>query len=359
MRHLQTGLTLFDERRATPGYTLFSPLGRKTTYLVDMQGKVVHEWHLPGYVGIYGYLLQNSNLLAAVQTDDGPVGLRGTGGHLVELDWDSNIVWQYIDHHHHHDQRRCANGNTLYASSRLLPADLAARVPGGQAGTELPVGIYGDVLREIDPSGNIIWEWDAATCEQMYEYPLNPMCSRVEFSHANAVVPLDNGDVLVNFRYNHLMAIIDRQSKAFKWTLCDWSFGQQHNVHMLENGNLLFFANGSNVLYGGPTAGSRVIELDPVTQDIVWEYKGSPTPTFFSWFISGAQRLSTGNTLICEGAWGRLFEVTPEGDIVWEFINPFFAEDHPAYKDHNYVFRGYRYAAVSLEIAGRLNYMPA
>ncbi|MBT5458022.1 MAG: aryl sulfotransferase, partial [Rhodospirillaceae bacterium] len=161
-------------------------------------------------------------------------------------------------------------------------------------------------------------------------------------------------DVLVNFRYSHLMAIIDRQTKQFKWTHCEPSYGQHHNVHMLENSHLLFFANGANVLYGGPTAGSRVIELDPATKEIVWEYKGKPTVTFFSWFISGAQRLASGNTLICEGAWGRLFEVTPDGDIVWEFINPHFSEDHPQFKDHNYVFRAYRYAADSAEIAGRV-----
>lgn len=159
----------------------------------------------------------------------------------------------------------------------------------------------------------------------------------------------------MNFRYNHLMAIIDRETRRFKWLLCDWSFGQQHNVHMLDNGNLLFFANGANVLYGGPTAGSRVIELDPKSKEIVWEYKGSPSVTFFSGFISGAQRLATGNTLICEGAWGRLFEVTPTGDIVWEYVNPYFSDDHPAYKGHNYVFRTYRYSGDSPEIGGRLS----
>ena len=354
MRHLKTGLTLYDESRATPGYTIFSPLGRNVTHLIDMRGEVVHEWRLPGYIGLYAHLLPNGNLLAAVQTPEGPQGLRGTGGHLLELDWDGNVVWQHVDHAHHHDQRRRDDGNTLYASSKLLPADVARMVPGGREGSELPEGIYGDVLYEIDPAGSVVWEWEAAACEQMYDYPLNPMCARVEFSHANSVVPLANGDVLVSFRYNHLMAVIDRQSKKFKWTLCDWSFGQQHNVDVLDNGNLLFFANGANVLYGGPTAGSSVIELDYGTKEIVWRYQGSPTATFFSWFISGAQRLGSGNTLICEGAWGRLFEVTPEGDIVWEYVNPYFSEDHPNFKGGNYVFRAYRYGAGSPEIAGRL-----
>lgn len=235
---------------------------------------------------------------------------------------------------------------------------MARRVPGDVEGSELPEGIYGDVLYEIDNQGQVVWEWEAASCEDMYRYPLNPMCARFEFSHINSVMPLETGDVLVNFRYNHLMAIIDRDTKRFKWSLCDWSFGQQHNVYMLDNGNLLFFANGANVLYGGPTAGSRVIELDLKSKKIVWEYKGTPSVTFFSWFISGAQRLASGHTLICEGAWGRLFEVTPAGEIVWEYINPYFSDDHPTYKEHNYVFRAYRYSSDSPEIAGRLSANP-
>ncbi len=353
MRHLQTGLTLHDPARATPGYTLFSSLGTKTAQLVNLSGDVVHQWNLPGYIGLYGYLLTNGNLFAGVQTSKGP-GLRGAGGHLIELDWDSNLVWEHVNHAHHHDQRRLDNGNTLYPYSKLLPAEVAALVPGGVGGSELSEGMYGDVICEIDPDGKKVWEWEAAACEQMYEFPLNPVCSRVEFSHANSLMPLDGGDVLVNFRYNHLMAIIDRKTKNFSWTHCDLSLGQQHNVQKLDNGNILFFANGANVLYGGPTAGSRIIELNPATKEIVWEYKGDPTVTFFSWFISGAQRLASGNTLICEGAWGRLFEVTPEGDIVWEYINPNFSEDHPNFKGHNYVFRAYRYTANSAEIGGRL-----
>ena len=212
MRHLRTGLTIFDEARATPGYTIFSPLGRNATHLINMHGQVVHEWRLPGFAGIYAYLLPNGNLLAAVQTTDGPSNMRGKGGHILELDWDGNTVWEHVDPFHHHDQRRCANGNTVYASWKLLSDEQARRVKGGREGTEHADGIYGDVLREIDREGNPVWEWEAGLSDEMYRYPINPICARVEFSHANAIVPLDNGDLLVNFRYNHLMAIIDRET---------------------------------------------------------------------------------------------------------------------------------------------------
>ena len=63
----------------------------------------------------------------------------------------------------------------------------------------------------------------------------------------------------------------------------------------------------------------RVLEIDPVTLAVAWLYAA---PNFFSTNISGAQRLANGNTLITEGAPGRVFEVTAEREIVWEYINP-------------------------------------
>ena len=62
--------------------------------------------------------------------------------------------------------------------------------------------------------------------------------------------------------------------------------------------------------------------MDPATSEITWEYQGDPSISFYSYHISGAERLANGNTLICEGAPGRIFEVTPNQGIVWEYINP-------------------------------------
>lgn len=53
-----------------------------------------------------------------------------------------------------------------------------------------------------------------------------------------------------------------------------------------------------------------------------WEYTTDIPEDFFSWFISGAQRLPNGNTLICDGAHGTFFEVASNGDEVWRYVNP-------------------------------------
>jgi hypothetical protein len=91
-------------------------------------------------------------------------------------------------------------------------------------------------------------------------------------------------------------------------------------------------ANGSGV-YARAT--SRIIEVDPVSFELVWSYDG---PNFYAMNISGAQRLANGNTLITEGPSGRLFEVTTDGDIVWEYIHPVYVGARAS----NSVYRAYR-----------------
>ncbi len=87
---------------------------------------------------------------------------------------------------------------------------------------------------------------------------------------------------------------------------------------------------------------SRVLEVDPTTNTIVWEYRDTPPYNFFSPTISGVRRLPNGNTLITEGNFGRMFQVTPDKQVVWEYINPYF----PAGPDGalvNGVFRATHY----------------
>jgi outer membrane protein assembly factor BamB len=102
---------------------------------------------------------------------------------------------------------------------------------------------------------------------------------------------------------------------------------------------VLIFDNGT---HRAQLPYSRVIEIDLATGEVVWSYEETPPIAFFSPIISNAQRLWNGNTLINEGASGRLFEVSAQGELVWEYINPYFSG--PTARDQqNAVFRAYRY----------------
>ena len=354
MRFSSFGITEHDRDRATQGVTLFTPLVQNFSYLIGMDGETVHRWELDSQPGNYSQLLPNGNLLTSVKTKEGPGHLSAKGSNIQELDWDGNLVWDYTDHMQHHDFRRCPNGNTIYLGWEILPEDAAARVRGGRPGTEGPDGIWSDYVREVNPAGETVWEWHAHEQMEIENYPNCPLCSRAAWAHPNSIWPLENGDVMVSWRHNHLIAVIDRASKKFKWEWCSDNLGHQHDFHALENGNYMVFANGAHT--PGTHGHSRVLEIDPATKEIVWEYMGSPKYTFSSPFISGAQRLWSGNTLICEGQWGRLFEVTPAGDIVWEYISPHFVPDTPEVNESgtNCVFRAYRYKLDGPEIQGRL-----
>ena len=272
------------------------------------------------------------------------------------MGWDGTVVWEHVDHFQHHDFRRLPNGNTIYVAWRLLTDQEASRIPGGRTGTEHTDGIYGDVIREVTPEGTIAWEWDAVCDSNPESAPLWPNSRRSEYAHCNSVASCANGDIIVSQLTNGLVAIIDRASLQIKWSIVNHDFGTQHDAQELPNGNLLFFANGAlDTGLPGPRVGSRIIEMEPTTREIVWEYRGTPSSAFFSWFVSGCQRLPSGNTLICEGSWGRIFEVTPEGEIVWDFAHP-FRIDCPAVPYHGgyTLFRAYRYGADSPQIRGRL-----
>lgn len=87
---------------------------------------------------------------------------------------------------------------------------------------------------------------------------------------------------------------------------------------MLPNGNLLIFDNGRR------RGWSRILEVEPATGTIAWNYRGEPPQSFSSPVRGSVQALSNGNLLVTESARGRVFEVTRGGTMVWTFLNPEF-----------------------------------
>jgi hypothetical protein len=350
MRPLQFGVTEYDPARAFPGFTLFSPSSSTASYLIDMRGEIRKQWDLPGPVGNYGQLLPNGNLLVTLKTAEGP-NFNPAGGRILELDWDGEIVWDHIDHYQHHDFNRLPNGNTVYLAWELIPTDEALKqVVGGVPGSEHEDGgVYYDVLREVNQAGELVWEWRMAEHFPFEKYPLRVNRPREEFAHANACFVQADGNIIISWRDLDLIALLDRKTGKFLWEIEDRTFGGQHDPRQLDNGNITLFANGSEQV---DPEFSRVLEINPANGDIVWSYRGTPVATFYSARISGAQRLANGNTFICEGLHGRLFEVTPDGDIVWEFISPHL--NVRGGQVTRQIFRSLRYAPGSPEIGERL-----
>ena len=344
----RTGLTASDDEKACPGYLLYSPMsGDGETLLLDTKGEVVHRWDLPYPPGLYGYLLPNGNLFYGGKIRDDtwerfPAWKRFKGGVMLEADWDGNIRWEHWDRDHHHDARRTPSGGAIYLTVEPVPDDLAGRVKGGVPGTDQE-GMWADVVVEVDASGQRIWEWRALDHLDFETDQVTFNDLRDEWSHGNTVALLPDGNVMVSFRNISTVAIIEKASGRFLWKLGYDVLSQQHDPSLLPNGNVLIFDNGSH-RRNLALPFSRVIEVDPSTNEIDWEYQDSPPYNFFSPYISGARRLPNGNTLITEGMFGRMFQVTPEGEVVWEYTNPHFYIDVEGMLV-NRVFRASHYQA--------------
>jgi outer membrane protein assembly factor BamB len=250
-----------------------------------------------------------------------------------------------------------------------------------------------DRLIEISRDGEILWDWTASdhvdglgfSAEAREIIRAAPNFNRargsVDWLHINSATYVgpnrwyDRGDdrfhpehVVISSRQANIIAIVARDGDIVWRMGPDYrnstelaEIGQvigQHHPHIIPRGlpgagNLLVFDNGGAGGYGftNPNAvdgvnavgrgNSRVLEIDPVTLEKRWEYRipGTESFRFFSHYISSTQRLPNGNTLITEGADGRLFEVTPDGEIVWEYVSSYFAADNPI---SNRVYRAYR-----------------
>ncbi|MDD9902484.1 MAG: aryl-sulfate sulfotransferase [Rhodospirillaceae bacterium] len=351
MKHYRTGLLHHQPEKTCPGYTVIAPMRHEASYLVDMEGTVAHTWNLPGPLGSKAYLLPNGNLLCSIVTAEGVPIPGAKGGHILELDWNGNVVWDHLDHSQHHDLVRLANGNTVYLSREALDGSEAAEMIGGVLGTEINETVFGDVIREVDAAGDLVWEWYFKDAD-FEAFPLAADCHRGEWAHANSVAPTLDGNLLISFRHLDTIVIVDRKTKDIVWHKRDQSWGHQHNADMLPNGNITLFANGMNNLY--QPLHSRALEIDPETGETVWDYVDPQKWTFFSPVMSGIQRLANGNSLICEALSGRVFEVDGDGEIVWDYIAPMHHPNPVLHGPSNALFRAYRYAPGSAEISNRL-----
>ncbi len=246
--------------------------------------------------------------------------------------------------------------------------------------------ILPDSVVEVKPTfpegGTVVWEWhvwdhliqDYSSSEANYgnvaAHPelIDPNGGRqtpVFWNHMNSIAynaALDQ--VMVSVRGNSEIWIIDHSTTSaqaaghtggksgnggdliYRWgnpaqygagTQNNEALFQQHDAVWVDSGDpgagdILIFNNGLGRGY------STIDEIAPPLQgngrytlaagstygptNLAWTYKANPPNSFYSDEISGAQRLPNGDTLICSGVNGTLFEVTAAGETVWKYVNP-------------------------------------
>ncbi len=281
-------------------------------------------------------------------------------------------------------------GNTLMACHKnLKKTDISDKL------------LLDDTIIEVNWDGEIIWEW---TCSDHFdEIGFSKRAKNTlardpgvvdagggmgDWMHLNSVSTLgpnrwfDSGDerfhpdnIIWSGRETNIMAIIDKKTGRIVWqvgpdykaTSALRKFKQAigpHHVHMIprglpSEGNIMVFDNGGWAGYGAPNPGSptgrrnalrdysRVIEFDPVTLEVTWQYPAQESgyaaymhgKRLYSPLMSSAQRLPNGNTLITEGTTSRILEITAEFETVWEYLSPYYDKKRG---ERNVVYRAYR-----------------
>ncbi|MBM3818678.1 MAG: thioredoxin [Acidimicrobiia bacterium] len=396
-----TGTTIYDPDRSWNGFTVLSPLGTQAVLVIDMNGTVVKRWEgfnnsaggparvLPGghVIAAGGARPPHQESLELIQRDfDGTIVWRFDRSDQITTP--EGMVWSARQHHDwQRDDFPSGYYSPEYTPSTAARTTLILAHADRMQPKVADVMLGDDRLIEVNANGAIVWEWLAG--DHIDEMGLAPDARAViraaaafnkargsfDWLHVNSATYVgpnqwfDKGDtrfapnhVIISSREASIMAIVARDG-SIVWRMGpDFSTSPelrairqivgQHHPHLIPKGlpgagNLLVFDNGGSSGYGfaGPIAPegrgafqratSRVLEINPVTLQLVWSYTN---PRFFSTNISGAQRLPNGNTLITAGAGGRVFEVTREGAIVWEYMFPMFTGANQS----NAVYRAYR-----------------
>lgn len=129
------------------------------------------------------------------------------------------------------------------------------------------------------------------------------------------------GDIMLSFRHINTILILDGSTHEVKWAMT-YPFIGQHDPDFTSRGSITVFDNQSGEISGKPVfAGSRIVEIDPRQRTVKVLAPLSPESKFFTNERGKHQLLPNGDMLITEYQGGRVFEMTPTGEVVWTYIN--------------------------------------
>lgn len=346
---MKKGVTFHNPFKSDNGYTLICPKYSKDMWLIDIEGHIINRWQMPYLPAGHGRILENGNFFYGGQLKTNkelglPPEFSALGGILMEVDWDGNIVWQTEVPYQHHDFQVTKNDHIIYTThieKSILPDDYAEKLKGGIEGTEYEGKVWGDAVIEIDRNGEVIWEWIAHEHLDPEIDDICPLETRAKWPVINSLWICQDGNILLSLRVPSEVIKIEYKTGKVLGRYGKGKIYHQHDARELKNGNILVFDNGNHRPNYNPSY-SRVVEINLERDEIVWEYKGNPPSDFYSAVAAGSERLSNGNTMICDAQMGRVFEVTEEKEVVWEYVSPFRNMKQDQYT--NFMWRAHRYS---------------
>ncbi|MCI5065334.1 arylsulfotransferase family protein [bacterium] len=345
-------LTVYKPEKSSPGFTLFGVNEAEEVLLLDHKGAVRASWPIDSDRAVL--LKESCSLLATHGTVAGSkvAPWDELRYFLREYDLGGDALWEYRSEDIlHHDVRALHDADTFLSLRRRL-------VPyRGALNYKENFQVKADGIVVVNRSGDEVFSWNSEEhlphdfcgireCPSVEETEVSraELKRRKDWTHANTVseIPKNRwfdagderfrpGNFLLHVRNFWMSFIIERESKEIVWQFPkkeefesspELRIRGGHESHMIAPGlpgagNILILDNGNIQI----RPYSRILEIDPVARKIVWSYEDRAG--FFTRTAGATQRLPNGNTLISEDLRGRVFEVTPQGEVVWEVRTPF------------------------------------
>ena len=339
-RNNKRGVTTHDESKTHKGFTFFTSPHPGGAVLVDMAGKLRHEWRLrfrdvwdspphvesvPDEKFIFwrnAHLYPNGDVIAIfLAWGETPYGYG-----MIKVDAQSNLLWK-VPRHFHHDVEVGPDG-TIYSLTHDFRDTRQRPLPKV---ADMPDRVLEAYLVTLSPDGEV--QRRISLIDALYHSPYQKIFGMRrpdwDILHINDVDVVteafaqhhdfaEPGQVLISSRRTDAIALIDMDTGRAVWA-GHGPWRAQHDPDMLPNGRMLVFDNRGHL---GPHGASRVLEFDPVSMGITWEFTGTAEAGFYSAIRSGQQALPNGNLLITESDAGHIIEVTRDREIVWEFWHP-------------------------------------
>jgi len=326
------GVTAFDSDSAQLGINLVVSGDAPTATLIDMDGNEIHRWtkrfdevwteplafeefEVHKTFWRRAHVFPNGDLLAIFE---------GIG--MIKLDIDSNLIWAN-QCRSHHDLFVDEEGQ-IYTVARSWRDDYPT-CEGHEKYLEDFIVVLSPDGEEIERVSIVqaLLDSDYASLLTMVPGTRDPLHTNtlevLDGRHAAKYPMLQKGHVLLSLPAVDAVVIVDPEVPVVTWALAGM-FGFQHQPTILDNGRMMVFDNlGGKLDDNAAAVGmSRVLEIDPLSQQVVWKYRGEELAPFESRALGSCQRLANGNTLVTESTAGRAFEARPDGKIAWEYYNP-------------------------------------
>lgn len=326
------GVIKYKKGLTNEGINIYNSWELPGAYLVDMSGNVMHKWWMKESSPKWQYvkLLANGDLLLIIKDDM-----------FVRLDWDSNVRWTNKERFHHeiivaengdiHTLTRGEEWISFYGLPVPILNDYLTIL--SEDGVikkkisffkllkdKIPAKRFIEVMVKAGSPGQVV----EIIQQKLAGEPAVREASIFDIIHTNTLKIIDRdineifkkGNIIFCAAEQDIIGVLDLEKERVLWT---WGRGYLELPHyptLLENGNILIFDNGVRREF------SRVVELNPSNEEIVWKYEENPPGGFFSPWGGANQVLPNGNILLTYSTAGRVFEITREGEIVWEFYNP-------------------------------------